>query len=306
MSVVIPTMNRGRFLGESLRSVLSQDVPVEVIVVRDANDTEADGVAELNRSDDIKVLRSDTTRASGAVRNVGLAAATGEWVLFLDDDDMIFPGSLGVLVDFAERRSLDMAAGMTVVVPEHTRLESLPRVIRAGRSRLWTWPAMVGPGRDNVRGQPAPTPLNTIFSRRALDGLQWDDERFWGSDWLFAVDAFARAQRVGSAKLMFRAYRQHSDQISKQRPATWIRDFFDEWSVIALERHPELSRHRRSLAARRDMYNATIAYEANQPRLVGWHTLRAGWHDPRALLERYWWMAIAHSVRRSVRDTRVT
>src|ERR1700730_9405579 len=128
VSVVIPTMNRGRFLGDCLRSVLSQDVPLEVIVVRDANDTEADGVPELHSSRDIKVLRSDVTGACGGVRNVGQSAASGDWLLFLDDDDMLFPGSLGVLVDLAERRGLDIAAGSVITVPERARLDSLRRV----------------------------------------------------------------------------------------------------------------------------------------------------------------------------------
>jgi glycosyltransferase involved in cell wall biosynthesis len=305
VSVVIPTMNRGRFLAESLRSVLSQDVPVEVIVVRDAHDTEADSVAELRGAGDIKILRSDLTGASGGIRNLGLAAATGDWLLFLDDDDMVFPGSLGVLIDFAERRSLDIAAGTAIVVPEPTRLETLPRVTHAGRCRRWTWPAMVGPGGSHVRGHDAPTPQNSIFSRRVVDGVRWDDALRWGSDWLFAVDAFARARKVGSSRLAFMAYRQHSGQISRQRPATWGRDFFDEWSEIALDRHPELIRYRRSMAARREMIEASIAYEARQPCSVGFHTLRAGWNDPRALVEKYWWMAIAHSLRRGMRDTRV-
>ena len=97
ISVIIPTYNRRHILERTLPGVLAQDFPpqdYEVIVVADGS---TDGTTEMLR--DLKptccfrVLESEH-RGAGTARNVGIRAATGELVLFLDDDLITTPGLL--------------------------------------------------------------------------------------------------------------------------------------------------------------------------------------------------------------------
>jgi GT2 family glycosyltransferase/peptidoglycan/xylan/chitin deacetylase (PgdA/CDA1 family) len=94
ISVIIPTYNRRHVLKRTLPGVLAQDFPpqeYEVIVVIDGS---TDGTAELLRDlkpkCSIRVLESHHLGA-GAARNVGIRAAVGELVLFLDDDLITTP-----------------------------------------------------------------------------------------------------------------------------------------------------------------------------------------------------------------------
>jgi glycosyltransferase involved in cell wall biosynthesis len=81
-SVIIPTRNRPDFLGEAVGSVLRQrDVLLELIIVNDGTDAVRDFADHR--------VRVISTGEAGAVpaRNLGIAAATGDVIAFLDDDD---------------------------------------------------------------------------------------------------------------------------------------------------------------------------------------------------------------------------
>ena len=92
VSVVVPTHNRRRLLGEALRSALAQrGVGVEVVVVDDGStDGTAEAVAAIG-DPRVRLLHHEHPRGVASARNAGAAAAHGAWVAFLDDDDLWAP-----------------------------------------------------------------------------------------------------------------------------------------------------------------------------------------------------------------------
>jgi glycosyltransferase involved in cell wall biosynthesis len=102
-SVVIPVYNRSEIVGEAIASVLNQSVAdFEVIVVDDGS---TDGTAEMIRKrygSEVRLLQQEN-KGPGAARNRGIEAARGEYVTFLDSDDVWFPWTLSVF-DRAIRR----------------------------------------------------------------------------------------------------------------------------------------------------------------------------------------------------------
>lgn len=91
VSVVLPTHNRAEFIGCAIKSVLCQtEKNIELIVVDDASTDETPAVLnQFSRIDSrIKILRNSKPLGGGGARNVGIAASTGTWVAFLDDDDV--------------------------------------------------------------------------------------------------------------------------------------------------------------------------------------------------------------------------
>lgn len=88
VSVVMPVYNTERYVGEAIESVLAQaDVSVELIVIDDGS---TDGTREVLRSygDRIKLVESDANSGIGAARNRGIAIARGEFLAFMDADDI--------------------------------------------------------------------------------------------------------------------------------------------------------------------------------------------------------------------------
>jgi glycosyltransferase involved in cell wall biosynthesis len=103
ISVVIPTHNRWDLLQRTLAGALGQEgVEHEVIVVDDGS---ADGTHErLELLDEprLTVIRHDTARGVARARNIGIEAATGRWIAFLDDDDLWSPRKLRSQLDAAD------------------------------------------------------------------------------------------------------------------------------------------------------------------------------------------------------------
>jgi len=85
ISVVIPCYNRDRYLAEAIESVLGQTYPaIELIVIDDGS---SDRSGEIAQSYPLK-YRYQSNRGIGAARNAGIAIATGEFLAFLDSDDI--------------------------------------------------------------------------------------------------------------------------------------------------------------------------------------------------------------------------
>lgn len=93
VSVIVPTFNCTRFVGEAISSVLSQDYSnIELIVVDDGStDDTVECVQQYATR--LQVLRLDNA-GPAAARNRGATAARGEFLAFLDCDDVWLPGKL--------------------------------------------------------------------------------------------------------------------------------------------------------------------------------------------------------------------
>lgn len=88
VSVIIPTYNRFE-VKEAVESVLNQTYQsLEVIVVDDCSDTPALKHLEDIEDNRVRVLRHNVNRNASAARNTGIDSANGEYIAFLDDDDI--------------------------------------------------------------------------------------------------------------------------------------------------------------------------------------------------------------------------
>jgi hypothetical protein len=90
VSVIVPAHNAGQWIGETLSSILAQTmVPLQVIVIDDGS---TDNTADVVRSFGTGVQYAYQANAgAGAARNLGLTFALGEYVAFLDADDLWLP-----------------------------------------------------------------------------------------------------------------------------------------------------------------------------------------------------------------------
>lgn len=94
VTCVIPTHGRPEYLREALESVLAQTLkPLEIIVVSDDGNEESAAVVGHFQSREVPVhfLRNDAHPGASGSRNLGASGARGEWLAFLDDDDLWTP-----------------------------------------------------------------------------------------------------------------------------------------------------------------------------------------------------------------------
>ncbi len=108
VSVIVPTRNRGALLAMTLRSALrQQDVDFEVIVVDEASTDGTPAMLAAVGDGRVRVIRHDTPRGLSAARNHGAADARGDWLAFLDDDDLWAPDKLVRQLNAAEQAGAD-------------------------------------------------------------------------------------------------------------------------------------------------------------------------------------------------------
>lgn len=112
VSVILPVHDAERYLRECIDSVLAQTLrEIEVICVDDAStDSSPTILAEYARRDNrVKVLTNSSNRKSGASRNQALDAASGEFLCFVDNDDLLPERDMfEKLVGLARGESLDL------------------------------------------------------------------------------------------------------------------------------------------------------------------------------------------------------
>lgn len=139
VSVVIPCHDYERYVGAAVESALSQTaVDIEVIVVDDcSHDGSVDVVAAIAARDErVRLITQPENRGAVVTFNTGLAVARGDYLVRLDADDLLTPGSLARAVAVAETYP---SVGLVYGHPLHFSGDELPPPRQ--RTRRWSlWP----------------------------------------------------------------------------------------------------------------------------------------------------------------------
>ena len=90
VSIIMPSYNTGRFIKETIESVLAQSYPTwELIIVDDCSTDDTDDVVSQYLADKrIRYIKNDTNSGAAVSRNRALREAKGKWIAFLDSDDL--------------------------------------------------------------------------------------------------------------------------------------------------------------------------------------------------------------------------
>jgi glycosyltransferase involved in cell wall biosynthesis len=212
VSVIIPTYNRSALLSEAVDSVLAQTYGVhEIVIVDDCSDEPHRSALEAlaRRSPLIRIHALPCHGERSRARNAGLAKATGKYVLFLDDDDLLDAATIA-----SAMRAFVMGATVDVVVARGRRVGDVGPAHTAPLSPFWTdsvanpegWAsacmaASAGIRRD-IERRPVRVlltcgiPINAYVLRRAAIGAtRFPEDLHTGEDTLFWLELAAKGCR---------------------------------------------------------------------------------------------------------------
>ena len=135
-----------------------------------------------------------------------MAAARGEWIKFLDSDDVLLPGSLAREVTIGRLESADL-----VVAPWETGIEDseddMPMAHRSRRE-----PPSFEPLIDRLlEGAGVPTSA-ALYSSSLVDGLRWDPKEIRPDDWHFFLQACLREPRIARSEVASYVWIQHGGE----------------------------------------------------------------------------------------------
>ena len=213
VTVVISCYNYGRYLREAVLSAVNQDdVTVDVVIVDDASTDDSRDVArDLSAAHgNVRVLAHETNQGVVEAFNDGAKSATGEFVVRLDADDLLTPGSLGRSVRVARAYP---SVGLVYGHPLHFSDGVLPPP-RLSPSAWTIWP-----GRqwllDRCRsGSNVITSPEVLMRRSVLERIGYQaplkhthDMELW-----FRFSAFADVAYIHGADQAW--HREHGDSLS--------------------------------------------------------------------------------------------
>jgi glycosyltransferase involved in cell wall biosynthesis len=213
VSVIIPTRNRHHLLPRSLGSALEQTFQDLEIIVVDDNIPEKrirkdPALKPLLERPQVRVIEHDTPRNAATARNCGVAAARGEWVTFLDDDDAYEPRKVEAQWKMATETGLPVGlCGVTFFLKnrQRVRVNPLPAI---PRQAMLMAPFIHAP---------------SLFCRRD-DHLRYDENLFAGEDahFLYRTLDFYRVDRVFNVPdSLMRIYPQIGPRVNLNAEAWW-------------------------------------------------------------------------------------
>ena len=107
VSIIMPSWNTGKFIGESIQSVLNQTYKNwELIIVDDCSTDNTDEIVASFNDERIRYFRNDKNSGAALTRNRAIREARGEWVAFLDSDDLWMPKKLEYQIKFMQKNNL--------------------------------------------------------------------------------------------------------------------------------------------------------------------------------------------------------
>ncbi len=281
VSILITAYNQAAFIGDAIRSALSQTFhDLEVIVADDGStDGTQETISRLAEEDSrIVPVLSETNQGLSANWNNGVAACSGEYIALLSGDDLMFPEKIGEQLDYLDRHP---QFGLCTHEMEVFDSETGKTLYRTSERFSVKEGGVEVAFRTNwlFRAQPKTIPSSTLARSAFLTAHRFDERlRYW-NEWLHMIECLAETgEKWGHLPNCLGAYRRHAQQITASADAQALS--FEEAMLtlaIASVRYPQLDkliRNKREfmlfehlvrdwhLAEKRKHYSAQFRHEA--------------------------------------------
>lgn len=208
--VIIPTLFRRHALKQALESLLQQDTqPTEILLIDDrAAAASTAPPQDLPRNDRMRIIRRHDHHSdrSGAplCRNLGLRSTNSEFVIFLDDDDMLLPNCIGSRVSIMRKNP-----GHAFCVRQGIVFETSPHE----NNSLWCpWDSDADDLTEFLRDRVLWQTSGVLWRRTALIDLgAWNESLTCGQDYELHVRALAHGATYSKSTIPDYAWRKARD-----------------------------------------------------------------------------------------------
>ena len=193
VSVVVPSLNSGRYIGAAIRSALEQPGPPVEVIVQDGGSSDETPAVVASFGDPRVTLHREDDGGQADALNRGIARARGRWIVWLNADDMLAPGALAAAAG-ALREDWEVVYGDFHMIDVRGRVVKRYGSPELDRARLLTRGLYVFSGSLLVR--------RDVYAR--LGGYDPDLHYCMDYDFLLRLAPQVRARHCGAVLSYFR------------------------------------------------------------------------------------------------------
>ena len=214
VSIVIPVYNVDKYLEDCFNSVLGQTYrDIEVIAVDDGSSDNSSAICDefASRDNRVKVIHQKNNGVSVA-RNVGLANTSGEFIFFVDSDDVIEPNAVETLCNIQEESSADLVIGMYSLINEDGshRKDSGELLIEGEITEKQFWEY------SGKKYLAVLFPVAKLYKRHLLEGLHYP-EGLINEDQYILPDLIPRCSKIVCTNRVIYRYRYNESSIMRKK-----------------------------------------------------------------------------------------
>ena len=255
ISVIVPFYNAESHIKKCLDVLLNQDFiePFEIIMVDDASTDNSQNIIKMQNSPLLKLCSLPSNAGPSAARNVGLKNAKGEYVFFLDVDDVISTSTLKILYNHAKENDFDL------VFSDKKRIENSQN----RRENIFVYPADKTFSNSDITEaikQRISNPLHTegvvglhakLIKRSIIiqNNLSFEEKLKFLEDEVFMFDVLAFTRSMKYVRKQLYTYNINSNRnVKSARTESFVRPFPISYFKL-MKDHAENSFRQRGFSA---------------------------------------------------------
>ncbi len=202
VSVIVPTYNRAKYIGRTIRSLLDQawvKDNYEIVVINDGSKDQTSAILDVF-SDSIKIINLPQNMGLPSAVNVGIKQARGEFVIRVDDDDYLHEDFLKTLCNF-----LDMNKDFDAVCCDYLVINEKEQII------------------ERKNAEKDPIACGIMFRKDQLIDIGLYDESFLSREEEDLRKRFTKKYKIKRIELPLYRYMKHSENMTLDKERM---DFF--------------------------------------------------------------------------------
>lgn len=212
LSIIIPLYNCEKYIKQCLDTIFRQEMnesDFELIVIDDGSKDSGCSLASeyAKRHQNILVIKQENQGVACA-RNNGMSKAKGDYVMFVDADDMLVTGSLKPLLNIAVENKADIVKAAHKEVPEDAVCEDFSRSHDNSSIQVMTGEEAI----VNVTRMKEGYCWGYLISRKLITGnrLSFPPKVAFMEDWAFITQAILKSRTFVNADVLLYLYRRNS------------------------------------------------------------------------------------------------
>ncbi len=229
ISVIMPVYNAEKHLPEAISCILSQTYKdFELIVVDDQSTDSSPSILKDFAESDFRV--KIFTRENGgqsAARNTGLDHARGLFIMFADDDDIIYPTTLQEMISVQKKTKAELVCHGYRYIDEHEEIKDIPvdsqvkKIVCRKKPFDLLYDRKVGV-----------TPCGKLYAKKLWKDLRFPEGLSRGEDFYTTATTFERAEKVAFFPNRFYMHRHHPGQSGKITTEQSVKDVFQSVRLL--------------------------------------------------------------------------